>query len=445
MKMSGSRITRYLVVTFLAGVISSPLMAYPLVSAECRGRVVECAQKQELSYISVFGKITEEDLAFFEALDAELPTDMPLPTVFLNSAGGYVYAAIGIGKILRKRGATVETGSPLVEDARPQCSSACVIIAAGAVKRRLSHIGLHSSWKRVKLAENVFENRPSDSPEVDTFYAEMGISPKVSEIERKIPFDRMQHVFLDPSLRPEVQGIAKFGFFMTEVPSALADAALPLPEPKFLSELDYLEHAVNHGSREALIDLVDYYQRYDPIVSPDFDKAVFWLRKAADLGEAWAMHNLGYYHAHGMGVPADASIAATWYTKAANLGSAPSQNNLGWAYYVGVGVPESLPDAIYWITRSAEQGEPFAYGSLCEIQDETAFLKGNHAEAFKWCQLALDYMPTGDARAASEAAIARLERALTDDERSAGQRLVEMWQPLRQTSTTMKNVGDDLN
>jgi hypothetical protein len=445
MKIFRRTITHHLIGTVLAATSGAPLMAYPLVPAECRGREVECAQKQELSYISIFGDIGDEDLAFFEKLDAELPPDMPLPTVFLNSPGGYVYAALGIGKILRKRGATVESGSPLVADVRPQCSSACVIIAAGAVKRRLTHIGLHSSRVRVKLAENVFEDQPSETPEVEEFYAEMGIPDKVSEIRRKIHFDSMQHIFLDTDLPMAVQGIVKFGFFMSDVPSALGDAALPLPEPTFLSELDYLEQAVHHGSRGALMDLVRHYKRYDPEVPPDFEKAVFWLRKGAELGEAWAMHNLGYYHAYGIGVPADASIATSWYLKAANLGSAPSQNNLGWAYYTGNGVPQSLPDAIYWITRSAEQGEPFAFGSLCEIQDETAFLEGNHAEAFKWCQLALEYMPTGDARAASEAAMARLEKALTDDERAAGERLVEMWQPLRQTRSTMRNVGDDLN
>jgi hypothetical protein len=119
MKIFRRPFNQHLVATFLAGATTTPLMAYPLVPAECRGREVECAQQQELSYISVFGKITYEDLAFFEKLDAELPPDMPLPTVFLNSSGGYVDAAIGIGKILRKRGATVETGSPLVEDIRP--------------------------------------------------------------------------------------------------------------------------------------------------------------------------------------------------------------------------------------------------------------------------------------------------------------------------------------
>jgi hypothetical protein len=72
-------------------------------------------------------------------------------------------------------------------------------------------------------------------------------------------------------------------------------------------------------------------------------------------------------------------------------------------------------------------------------------LQDNQAEAFKWCQLALDYMPPGDARAASEAAMVKLEKDLTDDESAAGQRLVEMWQPLRPTSSTMRNVGDDLN
>ncbi len=445
MKIFRRSINHHLIATFLAGAITTPLMAYPLVPAECRGREVECALQQELSYISIFGNITYEDLAFFEKLDAELPPDMPLPRVFLNSPGGYVDAAIGIGKILRKRGATVESGSPLVEESRPKCSSACVIVAAGAVKRRLTHIGLHSSKVRVKLAENVFEDQPSETPEVAEFYAEMGIPDKVSEIERKIPFDSMQDIFLDPDLPMAVQGIVKFGFFMSDVPSALGDTAIPVPEPKFLYELDYLEHAVHHGSRAALADLVRYHKRYDPEVPPDFEKAVFWLRKGAELGEPWAMHNLGYHYAYGIGVPADASIATSWYLKAAGLGEASSQNNLGWRYYEGEGAPESLPDAIYWITRSAEQGEPFAYGSLCEIQDETAFLEGNHAEAFKWCQLALDYMQTGDAREAAEAAMARLEKALTDDERAAGERLVEMWQPLRQTRSTMRNVGDDLN
>lgn len=445
MKMSRNQIKRHLVVTFLAGAMTTPLMAYPLVPAECREREVECAKQQELGFISVFGKITTEDLALFEKLDAELPPDMPLPTVFLNSPGGYVDAAIGIGKILRKRGATVESGSPLVKDARPQCSSACVIIAAGAVKRRLTHIGLHSSNVRVKLAENVFEDRHVETPEVDAFYADMGIPDKVSEIRRKIPFDSLQNIFLDPSLRADVQGISKLGFFMSDVPSALGDMAIPVPEPKFLYEPAYLEHAVHHGSREALMDLVDYYQRYDPNMPPDFEKAVFWLRKAAELGEPWAMHNLGYYYAYGMGVPADASIATSWYLKAANLGEASSQNNLGWLYFEGDGVPQSLPDAIYWITRSAEQGEPFAYGSLCEIQDATTFLQENRAEAFKWCHLALDYLPTGDASVASEAAMAKLEKVLTEDERVAGERLIEMWQPLRQTRATMRNVGDDLN
>lgn len=431
--------------TVLAFAPTLSAMAYPLVPAECRGREVECALKQELRFISIFGNIRDEDLAFFEMLDSELPPDMPIPTVFLNSPGGHVNAAIGIGKILRKRRATVETGSPLVEDGRPQCSSACVIIAAGAVKRRLTHIGLHSSWVRVKVAENLFENRPAETPEVDAFYAEMGIPDKVSEIERKIPFDRMQHVFLDPSLRAEVQGIAKFGFFMSDVPSALGDKALPLPEPTFLSELDYLEHAERHGSKEALIDLVDYYQLYDPNVPPDFEKANFWLRKAAELGEPWAMHNLGYHYDYGMGVPADPSIAADWYLKAANLGSASSQNNLGWSYYVGRGVPQSLADAIYWITRSAEQGEPFAYGSLCEIQDATEFLQDNQAEAFKWCQLALEYLPEGDARVASEAAMAKLEKDLKSEERTEGERLVVAWRTHRPTRSTMGNVGDDLN
>jgi hypothetical protein len=82
---------------------------------------------------------------------------------------------------------------------------------------------------------------------------------------------------------------------------------------------------------------------------------------------------------------------------------------------------------------------------LCEIQDATKFLQDNQAEAFKWCQLALEYLPEGDARAAAEAAMAKLEKDLKSEERAAGERLVEAWQTLTQTSAAMRNVGDDLN
>jgi TPR repeat protein len=83
------------------------------------------------------------------------------------------------------------------------------------------------------------------------------------------------------------------------------------------------------------------------------------------------------------------------------LGLAASENNVGWHYYKGDGIKRSIPDAVFWITRSAEQGEPFAYGSLCEMYDAGDTFAKDNIEAYKWCKLAANEEPDGQVRSGS--------------------------------------------
>ncbi len=136
---------------------AAPLAAYPLVDARCKDNPKACVLAGKLAYVSIYGEIGYEDLAFFRMVDKYLPPDVPFPHVYLNSNGGLVRAGIGIGRILGKHDSTVESGSPVIPDAAPKCISACVLVAQGAPHRRLVHIGLHSSSVRVKLDENVWE------------------------------------------------------------------------------------------------------------------------------------------------------------------------------------------------------------------------------------------------------------------------------------------------
>lgn len=55
-------------------------------------------------------------------------------------------------------------------------------------------------------------------------------------------------------------------------------------------------------------------------VEKDFAKALFWLRKVADNGEAIAQLNLGRMYFNNEGVQQDYTGANTWFHKAAQQG-----------------------------------------------------------------------------------------------------------------------------
>ncbi len=203
--------------------------------------------------------------------------------------------------------------------------------------------------------------------------------------------------------------------------------------------------AANYGSIQAMRDLAKFYTSYDPDVKPDFTQASKWLKRAADKGDVGALHNLGYYYHFGLGVAKDEAKAADYYRQASKLGSAPSQNKLGWSYYKGEGVPKSLPDAVYWITKSAEQGEPFAYGSLCEISGETDLFKGDPSEAVMWCGLAMEHLPDGEAKDAAKVNFDALTKTIDLTDLEAGERAIKQWNGENDTFANMRNVGDDLH
>lgn len=423
----------------------SPSTAYPFVPANCRENPEACTTDGKLAFVSIFGRIGREDLEFFRRIDRALPVGAPFPRVLVNSSGGDVDTAFEIGRILRKRGATIETGSPVIEDYRPQCSSACVLIAAGAVQRRLTHIGIHSSHLRVKSLDGTIKDVQGDPTRIAAYLTEMGIPPEVSEILTDTPFDDMADFFLDPAQPLAAQDIVRFGFFMPDVQPFDPAWANAKPVADFPDQYNELVLAHEAGAVTAATDLAHLVTSDRVGETANFTVGNDWLRKGASRGDVVAMHELAYHYEYGIGADADQGKAIALYKQAAALGFAGSQNNLGWAYYTGKGVPQSLQDAVYWLTRSAEQGEPFAYGSLCEIQAATDFLRDNRAEAYKWCQLALRDLPDGNAEDAAKAALAKLEGVIADADRAAGEALVKTWKPLRQAEITMQNVGDDLN
>jgi len=425
--------------------IAAPLAAYSLVDPQCKDDPKACVTAGKLAYVSIYGEIGDEDLGFFKMLDMYLPPDAAFPRIYVNSYGGPVSAGIGIGRILHKHHATVESGSPVIPDSTPQCSSACAFIAQGADHRRLAHVGLHGPSQRVKLGENLWETQVGTLDPIMAYLTEMGASKITKLMIKTTKFNTISDFYVDPAMPIEKQAIYRMGFYDTDN-QYFTSAKFTFPEGfDFKSSEDYLINAANYGSLQAMKDLAVFYTTYDPDVKPDFVASARWLKKAADRGDVVSIHNLGHAYDVGLGVPVDKAEAAHLFMESSKKGLAASQNNLGWAFYTGAGVPKSLPDAVYWITKAAEQGEPFAYGSLCEISGATDLFKTDPAEAFMWCGLAIEHLPDGDAKEAAKAAYFPLVRSMSHADYAAGDRAIKEWNAAKVTDASMRNVGDDLN
>jgi TPR repeat protein len=96
-------------------------------------------------------------------------------------------------------------------------------------------------------------------------------------------------------------------------------------------------------------------------------EAVKWYRKAADKGDAEAMHGLAEMYADGKGVAKSPGEAFNWLRKAAEKGYAPSQYAVGLYYSTGKGVKKNEKEAIAWYRKAADQGNTLAQYTLSGI------------------------------------------------------------------------------
>ena len=168
-------------------------------------------------------------------------------------------------------------------------------------------------------------------------------------------------------------------------------------------------------------------------------KLVWVAQLGAENDDISSLHNLGVWH-----VREKNDIAAVpYFRQAAELGFAGSQNNYGWHLYKGTGVKQNKAEAVYWIVRGAEQGEPFAFGSLCEIYAAGDVFARNDIEAMKWCRLATDLMPLGKARDTAVTMMDRFARKMTDQQITTANQRADLWQPLKQTTSTLRDKDDN--
>ena len=120
-------------------------------------------------------------------------------------------------------------------------------------------------------------------------------------------------------------------------------------------------------------------------VDPDIpDEA---LKEKAQKGDAPAQFYLGNYYKRATNYNA----AVQWYQKSAQLGCAKAQIELGICYQDGDGVSQNYELAAKWFTRAAMQGEQSGQALLGVCYDNGIGVPENNVEAYKWLSLAISH------------------------------------------------------
>ena len=116
----------------------------------------------------------------------------------------------------------------------------------------------------------------------------------------------------------------------------------------------------------------------------DREKAIYWLKKAHEVGNKDAAWNLGLVYEMRF-AEKDYKEAAHWYGIAANEnGETEAYNKLGCIYM------DNIPDrekAIYWLEKAYEAGNKHAAWNLGLVYEDR-FAERNYDEAIKWYEKA---------------------------------------------------------
>jgi TPR repeat protein len=147
---------------------------------------------------------------------------------------------------------------------------------------------------------------------------------------------------------------------------------------------EWLVKAAENGSEAAEKELdsimPEIYARQEAMEAGDiasefvqkneYDKALPYLKKAADGGDSWAQKVLGVMYKNGNAVPQNYKTAFYWFEQAAKGGDTGAMIILSGFYRDGMGVAKDNKAELYWLKKAAEQGHAEAQYLFGLITDD---------------------------------------------------------------------------
>ena len=125
----------------------------------------------------------------------------------------------------------------------------------------------------------------------------------------------------------------------------------------------YLKSA-NQNYTLAQRNLADLYLDGRGSVPSNSQKAVKYLKLAADKGDADCQYNLGVVYVEGTRTAKNDALGFKYFTAAAKQEQPNAQFNLAYMYAHGMSVQPSRELANYWFRKAAQNGHPDAYSMI---------------------------------------------------------------------------------
>ena len=131
----------------------------------------------------------------------------------------------------------------------------------------------------------------------------------------------------------------------------------------------YLRRAADKGNADAQYELADSLAKGKGC-EQNYKQANQYFEKAANQGNAKSCMRLADAYLNGYGVPKNKKLVAQWAEQAANLGDAEGQRVLGLCYFNGFGVAHDVKKAKELLKKASAQGNEEAKKSLAAIKSD---------------------------------------------------------------------------
>lgn len=135
-----------------------------------------------------------------------------------------------------------------------------------------------------------------------------GNSAKLKDYKKALQW--FEKAVASPTVEPRVIGEA-----MTEI-ALMYTRGQGVPQDNAIAYEWYVK-AYEHGNGIAACNLGRAYLQGVP---PDYDAALLWFRRAADLSIPEGVNDVGLMYANGYGVPRDGQEALRWFLRASEMG-----------------------------------------------------------------------------------------------------------------------------
>jgi len=219
----------------------------------------------------------------------------------------------------------------------------------------------------------------------DTLYRQ---ARAVFEINRKNLRNLREHTALFAAFNI-LQKLAEANYGMAYYPLSILDRREHHISPYAQMAFDWCFENQKIHDAELWWDLGEMYREGDG-VERSWEKAAYWVRKAAEQGNTNAQFRLGDFYKHGEGVDQNSEQAVYWLRKAAEQGNADAQFSLSEMYHNGDGVEKSHELKAYWLHKLVEQGDARGACGLGEMYSSGLDVESNPEQALYWYSKAAD-------------------------------------------------------